>query len=675
METPIVETVNESNENNKSIEFKYNGKQEFNQLILNIISMNIIKLMEPFPLEWIKRNIINKISESGIPKEYNVLPEVLELSIKKLIFESLDDDKSELNKNQLLVFSNDKTLFNKYCSGLISFLCEFKLNSKINIDENQENKENKENENQENKELIYTKELFKSAMKNIESVIKILIKDNKQEMFKMFIEIIRIFSEANILNDDFDYNKYDWLLSIKTLIAKYGNWNLFLMFHNEFPDIHYDLNMLHCAVIGRSKQIINEILKEINPTASVLRLAWETNQHDLFEGISPIDLLEYKDKRDKVFRDEIDDDKTKKSKRKFIVEKKKEIETLRREISNFYATAIMNNNQKSIEIFEKLEIDDEEKSLSKELMPLANEVVFYSAVLSGEPSLVEKIDERYNIQAIEKHILDRASLLSPNAHEDMIYKIKGDQCEYLARTMNYAINSNSLKMVDYLIERKYIITIANIITALLNSSGVFFASIIERYKTQEKKNIEEFEALKSSKSRKKGGNIKSIKKRKVILPYYLAYYFSPEAMIIDKHKKIKAVIGMFDISFEPSTSEHFKLLKLYRERVLNEVNNLFKNISMLSSNPNDNAKKKNMYHSLNDFDYLSNFCKYLKNPISAKEAYYLAITKILLVEYQEINDNNRRKEILNFLTPLAKRYKESIGILCFHYGFELQINN
>lgn len=173
---------------------------------------------------------------------------------------------------------------------------------------------------------------------------------------------------------------------------------------------------------------------------------------------------------------------------------------------NLMTYPIMNNNMKLL-----LELDN---------MGLVNwhSEFYYSAILSGSITMVKYIESKIpNIH--DNHILDTSRSKKKGQMSlligDMIYEI--NKKNYFSHTINYAIQSNSLEMVNYLYSLGYGITPSNFITAIKQSNTEILEYLCQNYHNA--------------------------------LPFYLIHYFGINSYVPDKIIKAKILFkyGLLDI--------------------------------------------------------------------------------------------------------------------------------
>ncbi len=165
---------------------------------------------------------------------------------------------------------------------------------------------------------------------------------------------------------------------------------------------------------------------------------------------------------------------------------------------NLLSYVILNANYK---IFNKLE--------ELNLINWYNEL-YYSAILSSSFDMIKLIER--NIPKIHyNNNLDTSKTKKGQSSlllEDMIYHYNNKK--YLSHTINYGIQSGSKDMLQYLLSKKYQITLSNILTAIKQSTVEILQFVMEIYNKE--------------------------------LPSYFIYYFGLNSYIPYKFDKAKYLI-------------------------------------------------------------------------------------------------------------------------------------
>ena len=180
-----------------------------------------------------------------------------------------------------------------------------------------------------------------------------------------------------------------------------------------------NISVLRRAVSGISVRIIEDCLSIVAPTHEIIEIAFQHNNSDIL----------------KILIDDCEKSSLKIS-------------------NNMTAYVLANGN------YEILNIMDERGLVNWHID------LYYSAILSGSEEMIQFVEMK--IPTIHcNHQLDLSnSKKGRRSHllDDIIYKIKDKN--YFAHTMNYAVQSGSLKTVKYIRSLGYGIALTNIISAV-----------------------------------------------------------------------------------------------------------------------------------------------------------------------------------------------------------------
>lgn len=171
-----------------------------------------------------------------------------------------------------------------------------------------------------------------------------------------------------------------------------------------------------------------------------------------------------------------------------------------------------------------------------------NPLNFYSAVLSGSIPMI-KIIEHHVPNIYLMNILDTSDTLRGNKNvltDEMIYVIKNKK--YFSHTMNYAIQSESIEIIDYVLNKGFQITVSNIITAIKQGSVEIIKHLCLNYYSK--------------------------------LPYFVIQYFGPNSY--SKNKMIIAKIlienNLLDIVQPKLNMDNYKKISTHAELISKQIN-------------------------------------------------------------------------------------------------------
>lgn len=310
----------------------------------------------------------------------------------------------------------------------------------------------------------------------------------------------------------------------------YENIYFYLRNQNLLPNI----SIYYKAALGNSLEIIKDISNSIGISNKVIENALVTNNTKI-----SIFLLEQLLKENIIF------DK------------------------NLFIYPIINCNYEIINILE-----------FNKLITWHHEL-YYSAILSGSLDMCHFIESK--IPDIHKNkILDTSKYKKGWVTlllKDMMYQIGTKK--FFSHTINYAIQSKSIKMVEYIHNMGYGLTISNFITAIRQSTPDILNYLC------------------------KHSNIKS-------LPYYFIHYFSIYSFASDKIEKFKILMAYNLINF-----------KSCKKLQLEDYKNESVHIDLIL---------ESKYHPddcYNDIDFLMNYSMFFKASEKIKYNYKL-LTKVRL---------------------------------------------
>lgn len=245
----------------------------------------------------------------------------------------------------------------------------------------------------------------------------------KKNLIRIFFDEIideRYIIDESILKSSIINNRLESLKKITQLKFK----NELLMWTAEFghEEIYFYLResgldpnsqTYYRAIIGGSMKIIKDISTLIGISNKILETAFEMNRTEV--------ILHVVKEANKVN-------------------------------SNFMSYSIMNANFDVLEQLNHLIVWHEE--------------LYFSALLSGSMKMIKYVENKMNVH--ENHVLDTSksgskgemSLLS----EEMIYEHNGKN--YFSHTVNYAIQSDNLEIIKYIVSLGYRVTSSNVITAI-----------------------------------------------------------------------------------------------------------------------------------------------------------------------------------------------------------------
>jgi hypothetical protein len=136
--------------------------------------------------------------------------------------------------------------------------------------------------------------------------------------------------------------------------------------------------------------------------------------------------------------------------------------------------------------------------------------LYYSALLSGSMDII-KLVESYIPNIHDNYILDTTRTPKGKGRSSLILKETIYNQKYFSHTMNYAIQSNKLEIVQYVYNLGYGITVSNIVTAIKQASPEILQFLLDRF-TQK-------------------------------LPYHLWHYFTLNSFVKDKINKLNILIN------------------------------------------------------------------------------------------------------------------------------------
>ena len=257
------------------------------------------------------------------------------------------------------------------------------------------------------------------------------------------------------------------------ICATYGYDELYFYFIDNF-DLVPNAKIYTLAVCNDKLSIVEHVNKYIGLTDNIIKLAFQSNHTANI---------------------------------KFIVETAKADDM--KIDDNLWAYPILNNNNLIIELMSDLSV-----KLHDEL--------YYSAVLSGSISVCEYL-ELLIPHIHTHHKLDvsrvRSSRKIKNTFVTSSTMYTFNNEKYFSHTMNYAIQSESISMVKYIHQKKYGISISNIITAIRQSTPEILQFVCDNF----------YESI----------------------PTYIYYYLGMESFIADK--KAKSMIIMEKIKKNKSS--------------------------------------------------------------------------------------------------------------------------
>lgn len=168
-------------------------------------------------------------------------------------------------------------------------------------------------------------------------------------------------------------------------------------------------------------------------------------------------------------------------------------------LKNLAAYAILNSNYEVLELMEKEKIFEWHRDL------------YYSALLSGSISMVTYVESKMpNIH--NNFVLDMTKSnkkgYSNILLDDMIYE--SNRKKYFSHTMNYAVQSNSVEILDHICSKGYGITLSNIMTCIKQSRVEILEYLLKHFHQK--------------------------------LPDYFMLYFGISSYIPDKLSKIKLLL-------------------------------------------------------------------------------------------------------------------------------------
>lgn len=247
---------------------------------------------------------------------------------------------------------------------------------------------------------------------------------------------------------------------------------LYYAVHNRQEDIYFflrekniqpNISIYQCAVVNSSIAVVKDISQNIGLSTKILSDAFEANQSDIMM---------------------------------FLLKTAQE-ENLKIN-QNLITYPILNNNLLLIQELEQiLDIDWHPE-------------LYYPALLSGSFEMISYLESKIpNIH--ESRVLDTSKTKKGKKSlliDDISYKHNNKT--YFAHTMNYAIQSKSVEIVDYVYQKGYQITVSNFITAIKQGNEEILQWLVNHY----------------TKS----------------LPQYLFYYLGINSFVSNKMAKAKILI-------------------------------------------------------------------------------------------------------------------------------------
>ena len=185
---------------------------------------------------------------------------------------------------------------------------------------------------------------------------------------------------------------------------------------------------------------------------------------------------------------------------------------------NLVCYPLMNNNMELVSLFEEHQLFEWHIQL------------YYAALLSGSIDIVSYAESKLDPDLHEARDLD-TSRTSKGCNSlllgDIVYT--RNHKKYFAHTMNYAIQSGSIEVLDYIYARDYGLTTSNVITAITQGSIEVFEWVLLRFDRA--------------------------------LPYFLLAYFSLQSHI--PHKYAKAALLLANPHFNRTTTPTLQTIRKY----------------------------------------------------------------------------------------------------------------
>ncbi|AYV85680.1 MAG: ankyrin repeat protein [Satyrvirus sp.] len=390
------------------------------------------------------------------------------------------------------------------------------------------------------------KYLINFGYKIDERSLQLCIMNNRLDILKLVIDMFKPKLDNKLLSfcAEFGYDDIYFFLREKNLVP--------------------NISIFNSAVLGNSLNIIKDINKYIGISKKIVSNAFETDNTDIIL---------------------------------YLVE-----EALNEKIKieqNLIIYPIMNNNFSLLEKFEKMDLFS--FSWHVEL--------YYSAILSGSIKMAEYVETKINYPDMHKNrILDtsktKKGYISPLL-TDIIYEIDGKK--YFSHCINYAIQSGSVEMLEYIYSKGYKITPSNFITALKQGTVemLFFLS----------KNYETF------------------------LPFYFINYFGVNCYFPNKMEKAKILVdnNLLKISYDGKiTINDYKKDSLHVEMI--------------------NQSSQICEDSIYDIDYLMKYSIFFVPEQGYKLNNQLLSKVRLCLEF------NLDEELRNILTKKLNEYDKQIVI-------------
>jgi hypothetical protein len=147
----------------------------------------------------------------------------------------------------------------------------------------------------------------------------------------------------------------------------------------------------------------------------------------------------------------------------------------------------------------------------------------YSAILSGDIEILKKVTAKFGENLHANKTLDAVEYSGPKIllARDILYTTS-DGNKYAAHCMNYAVQSKSLSMVQYVYGLGYGISLSNLTTAILQAGAEILEFLCQQLKFKP-------------------------------LPFYFWYYLSHKTYVLDKITKAKILIDNNMLTFDKIT--------------------------------------------------------------------------------------------------------------------------
>lgn len=159
---------------------------------------------------------------------------------------------------------------------------------------------------------------------------------------------------------------------------------------------------------------------------------------------------------------------------------------------------------------------------------------YYAALLSGSIKMIEYV--QFKMSKLHALSLDPVFVDEPiDLFNELTYT--ADNKTYLAHVMNYAIQSESLAVVQYVYHLGYGISFSNLITAINQSTSVILEYLCQRYNKP--------------------------------IPYYIIHYLGAINYCNEKNEKSK-IIHQYPLDTTPSDQESVHLQLIYDTIQINE---------------------------------------------------------------------------------------------------------